>query len=145
MSSYHFHVTSVLEAPYPLRALIICCCGGWGSSSSGCSRRPGRPSCSSSPTIAGFSPLFSPFGTIHVGSSCISVSSVFLLRTLASRYLAASLRCFKWCFYSFIVRFTSFVAANFEIMCFSFRPGLFLFSPLVIFHVPVHGFVPSPI
>ena len=47
----------VLEAPYPLLALIIYCYGGWGRSNSGRSRRWGRPGCSSSSTVAGFSLL----------------------------------------------------------------------------------------
>lgn len=58
MCSYHFHITSMLEAPYPLLALIICWhYGGWSCSSFSRSRHWGRPGCSSSPTVAGFSLL----------------------------------------------------------------------------------------
>ena len=53
--SYHFHVTCVHETPYPLLPLIICCYGWRSRSSSGHLRRWGRPDCSSSPTVAGFS------------------------------------------------------------------------------------------
>ena len=89
-----------------------------------------------------FLALFSsPFVTVHFASSCVLLA--FLLCTLASRYLAASLSCFH-CFPFYIFRFASFVAAYLPFAYFSYRPGRFCISfyiPLVIFHVLVHGFV----
>ena len=80
--SYHIHVTSALETPYPLLPLIISRYSRWIRSRSSRSRRWGRPDCSSSPTVAGFSlfcfvPAFLPICNRSFGQlvcfACLSV------------------------------------------------------------------------
>ena len=131
MCSYHFHVTSVLEAPYPLLALIICCYGRWNCSSSGRSRHWGRPGCSSSPTAGGFSLLcFVPaFLAICYRSFrqfvCFACLPVVYLGLSLSRCLSSSFLLFPLPL--FFHGFTSFVATYLPFACFSFRPGMSLF------------------
>ena len=86
--------------------------------------------------------LYSPFVTVHFASSYVSL--VFLLCTLASRYLAASPRRF----YSFPFLYFSTVLLRSLLHICRLRAFLsvpaclcFSFSTLVIFHVLVHGFV----
>jgi len=99
MCSYHFHVTSVLEAPFPFLALIICFYGQLGRLSSGRWRRWGLPDCSSSPTVAGllcfvpaFLAAFLPIFSVRFARTYVSL--VFLLCTvqLASRLSNCRLR-----------------------------------------------------
>jgi len=84
--------------------------------------------------------LSSPFVIVHFASSYV----VFLLCTLASRYLAASPRRF----YSFPFLYFSTVLLRSLLHICRLRAFLsvpaclcFSFSTLVIFHVLVHGFV----
>ena len=116
------------------RSYIICSYDLWSCSSSGFSRRRGRPGCSSSPRVADFTllSLVPTFIAICYRSfrQFVYVSLVFLLYTLTSRYLAVS-RC---CFYGFFSLFLGLLCSVPHIlpfMCFSFRPGMFLYNYFV--------------